>query len=115
MSELSDFIASEKARMTKEREEYVKEQGFKPFVKWEQGITAFTLKPVIPRPHESFGTPKMVFSIDVHGEELDWSVNPRSPMYRDLIDLMDNGTLNLSINRLGEGLETRYNLAVISE
>ena len=64
---------------------------------------------MIPRLHESFGTPKRVFRVIVGGAEYDWSVNPRSPMYAQLLKKLVKAPLKCSINRLGEGLDTRYN------
>ena len=112
---LAAFIASEQSRMEKDRQEYLEEQDFKDFVRWPQGVTEFTLEPVIPRVHESFGAEKRLFRVTVDGDLLDWSVNPRSPMYRELLDVLGGAPVELSINRLGEGLETRYNLAVLAE
>lgn len=107
---LEDFIAAEKATIAKEREEYMADKDYKDFVKWPQGVTEFTLEAVIPRAHESFGTPKKIFRVTVDEELLDWSVNPRSPMYRELLDLLSDAPAACRINRLGEGLQTRYSL-----
>lgn len=107
---LKDFIKAEKAKIKKEREEYLEQKDYKEFVKWPQGVTEFTLEAAIPRPHVSFGTAKKVFRVSKDGEELDWSVNPRSPMYRELLDLLAEAPCAVKINRLGEGLETRYSL-----
>lgn len=107
---LKEFIMEEKAMIEKARAEYLEEKDYKEFVKWPQGVTEFTLMPIIPRPHESFGTPKKVFRITVDEEYKDWSVNPRSPMYRELLDYLADAPCDLKINRLGEGLDTRYSL-----
>ena len=107
---VKDFVAGEQARRAKEREEYLEDKDYKEFIKWPQGVTSFTLEAVIPRDNESFGTPKKVFRVTVKGEEFDWSINPRSPMYGDILDYLLEAPVDLKINRLGEGLETRYSL-----
>jgi hypothetical protein len=110
MSTIDDFVATEKAAKAKAREEYLKEQDYKDFIKWPQGVTGFQLEAVIPRENTSFGTLKKVFRITVDGVEYDWSVNPLSPMYVQILDKLLEAPVGMQINRLGEGLETRYSL-----
>ena len=107
---LKEYVEQEKARQEKERAEWLEAQGYRPFVKWPQGVTEFTLEAIIPRDNVSFGKDVKVFSVIVDGEEFGWSINPKSPMYGDTLDLLLTAPVDLKINRLGEGLETRYSL-----
>ena len=107
---IEEFYAAEKARIGAEREAFLADKDYKTFVKWEQGVTGFTLEPVIPRDHESFGKNKKVFRITIDGEEYDWPVSPRSPMYREVLDRLLEAPVEMRLNRLGEGLQTRYSL-----
>ena len=107
---IEEYVAAEKAVREKQREEYRKDKDYKDFVVWPQGVTEFTLMPVIPRAHQSFGKDKKVFRIITDGEEKDWSVNPLSPMYGDLLDLLLEAPVKARLNRMGKGLDTRYSL-----
>ena len=128
---LKEYVKQEKARIEVEREaklnEFMKEHDRKPFIKWPQNVTEFTLMPVIPRNHESYGKPKKVFRIKLAkgitltnnkgestryepGSEFDWSVNPRSPLYDEALDKLVKAPVKLKLNRMGEGLATRYSL-----
>ena len=110
LKDLKKYIEAEKARMEEERSKYLDEQDYKTFMKWEKGITEFTLEAVIPRDHLSFGKDKKVFRITVDGELFDWSVNPLSPMYRDLLDALAKAPVVMRLQRMGDSLQTRYEL-----
>ena len=112
---LEDFVAADQAARVESRALYLEEHDMKDFVKWPQGVTDFELQPTIPRSHDSFGKQKMAFRVVVDGEELDWSVNPRSPMYGQVVDRLLEAPVAMKINRLGEGLKTRYSLLEASE
>ena len=107
---IEEFYKAEKARIEAEREAYLADKDYKTFVKWEQGVTGFTLEPMIPRDHESFGKNKKVFRVTIDDIEFDWPVSPRSPMYREVLDRLLEAPVEMRLNRLGEGLQTRYSL-----
>ena len=116
MTKIEDFVKADQAARAEARVVYMEEHDMKSFVKWPQGVTEFRLQPVIPRDHESFGTPKKVFRIALEtGEEFDWSINPRSPMYGQIVDKLLEAPVALKLNRMGEGLKTRYSLLEAEE
>jgi len=108
---LKEFVEAEKAAIEQRRRDWMNEQGYKTFIKWPKGATEFTLMPVVPRSHKSFGKEKMAFRVTVDGEEFDWSVNPISPMYGELIDYLVEAPVDGTLIRVGEGTQTRYELA----
>jgi len=108
---LKEFVAQEQEAIEQRRQDWMDEQGYKTFIKWEKGATEFTLMPVIPRSHKSFGKEKKAFRVTVGGEEFDWSVNPISPMYGELLDHLIEAPCKGSLIRVGEGTQTRYELA----
>ena len=114
MSSFKQLYKQEKLKADEKRAAYREEQGYNDFVKWPQGVTRFTLHDQIPRDFESFGKPVKVFTITVDGEVFDWTVNPLSPMYLELLEQAAKGQWELSINRMGEGLQTRYDLIIPS-
>jgi len=107
---IEQFYAAEKARIEAERKERMEAMGFRTFFKWPQGVTEFTLEAEIPRDHVSFDKDVKVFSIIVEGEEYAWSVSPRSPLYGQALDQLITAPVTLKMNRLGEGMQTRYSL-----
>ena len=111
---IKDFVAAEKAAQEKQRAEYLDGSGYRDFIKWDVGSTTFTLESTIPRDHDSFGKPVKVFQIIIDEEEYDWSVNPRSPMYGDILDKLEAGGKGV-LTRVGLGLETRYGLVWIED
>jgi len=109
-----ELYEKEKAKAEAAKAAYREENDMKDFVKWPQGVTEFTLTQQIPRDHESFGKAVKVFRIVIDGEEFDWSVNPLSPMYLQLLQCAVDDVWELKLNRMGEGLQTRYDLIVPS-
>ena len=110
---LKEFLNGEKKRLDKQRKDYLDLQGFDEFVRWEKGSNKFTLQPIVPRDHKSFGREKKVFKIEVNGVKYDWSVTPESPIYRQLIyECLSVAPVELELIRIGEGTDTKYDLVV---
>jgi len=107
---IEEFYKAEKARIEAMRVAYLADKDYKTFIKWPQAVTPFKLMAAIPRDHESFGKEKKVFRILIGKEEFDWPVNPRSPMYRELLEALLKAPIDLEMNRMGEGMQTRYSL-----
>ena len=108
--EIKKFVEEERAAREADRAAYMQDHDMATFVKWPKGTTVFTLEPRIPRPHESFGKAVKVFRITLGGEEFDWSINPRSPLYGQIVERLLEAPVELKLNRSGDGLQTRYEL-----
>ena len=108
--EIKKFVEEERAAREADRAAYMEEHDMKTFVKWPKGTTVFMLEPVIPRAHQSFGKDVKVFRILIEGEEFDWSINPRSPLYGQIVERLLEAPVELKLNRSGDGLQTRYEL-----
>ena len=108
--EIEAFKAAEVKRIEADRAKYFEDEDLKPFIKWPKGVTGFQLMPKVPVLHDSFGTDKYKFRVLVDGELYDWSVNPKSPMYMQLIEALGPEPVALKISRYGELLATRYEL-----
>jgi len=107
---LESFLNNELDTLETERQGMLTEKGYAEFLKLESGETQVTFQPVIPRLVEgSFGD-RRAFRVTVHGTEYDWAVNPRSPMYRQLLVLLKKAPVTVKIIRVGEGKSTRYDL-----
>jgi hypothetical protein len=107
--ELQKYIAAQKENLDKQRHDAMEKKGYKDFYTFEEGETAFILHPVIPREKQGMYGLQSVFRISVEGHEYDFSVNQKSPVFRQLIELMDNMTdaLKLRITRVGVGKATK--------
>lgn len=109
---LDEFLDTETVRIEGERQDLLSEKGYAEFLKLESGETRVKFMPSIPRFVEgSFGD-RRAFRVIVKDKEYDWSVNPRSPMYRQLIELLRRAPVEVKIIRVGEGKNTRYDLKI---
>ena len=109
-SKIEKFKEKELKQLKEERDAYLEDQDYKEFIKWPQGVTDAILCPVIPRDHLSFGKAKKVFRVNVDGVEYDWSVTRSSPMYGDMLELLSYKEVKFRLQRMGEGIQTRYSL-----
>jgi hypothetical protein len=112
MAEFDEFIKEELEGLDKAREEALKQKGFQPFFKFPQGETVVEFKKQTPRPNPRFPQNK-VFRIVVDGEEYDLSVNSRSPLYRDILNVLSQGVTKVKVIRVGQGRDTRYTVMKI--
>ena len=109
-----ELYKQEKEKADEAKAAYREEHDMKDFIKWEQGVTEFQLQKVVPRDGENFGKTVKIFRIVVDGGEFDYSVNIRSPMYLQLLQCAVDEIWDLKMNRMGEGLQTRYSLILPS-
>ena len=101
---------AEKARLEKERRDFMESKGYKDFFRPQIGSTTVTLLGKIPRATKSdYGT-KQAFRVEVEGISYDWSINPRSPIYRQLVSRLATAPQTFELIRTGEGKSTRYDL-----
>lgn len=70
----------------------------------------------IPKDHEDpNGSNKKMFFVEVAegGETKGWTVNPKSPLYRDLLTLLKSAPCWIRVIRTGEGKQdTRYTVKI---
>jgi hypothetical protein len=107
------FLTEELEKIEKERRESLAEKGYADFLKLEIGETKLTLQPAIPRliTGGGFGD-RRAFRVTLKDQEYDWPVNPRSPMYRQMLELLKKAPIQISVIRVGEGKNTRYDLKI---
>jgi hypothetical protein len=112
---LKEFGTAERERLDKEKKQRIEDAGYAPFFVIKDGESAvleFVDTP--PRQTEGkYGT-KMVFSIkDANGIAFDYSVNPRAPLYREIVANIAENRYKLQITRVGEGMETQYSVKAV--
>lgn len=110
-SKLKKWVDRTHLRLEKERKDFMDKKGYKEFFRPDIGETTVTLLPHIPRNIKSgqYGV-REAFRIAVDGVELDWAVNPRSPVYRALVEHLEVAPVEFKLIRTGEGKSTRYSL-----
>ena len=82
------------------------------------GETLLHLHPVIPTNNEYQGRNRKQFIVSKVGidskpfdEKLAWTVNPQSPTYRDLLDILPKAPINIRVIRTGQSKsDTRYTI-----
>lgn len=108
---LSKWIDNENNRITKERIDYMEKNDMANFWKPEKGSNKIVLLPKVPRATKSEFGNKMAFRIEAEGgHQYDWNINPRSPMYRAFVKLLSKAPVAVTVVRVGEGKQTRYDL-----
>jgi hypothetical protein len=97
----------------------MEQKGFRQFWKAPEGESIVELY-IAERPREIVnkisGKTQAIFHINVNGQEFDWAITKRSPLYRDLIRALigkTGETVKIKVLRLGQGRATRYSIKVV--
>ncbi len=109
-NDLDKWIEQENRRMEKERSDYMDSHDMKSFWSPEKGSNKITLLAKVPRATKSDFGDKMAFRVVAEGQEWDWNINPKSPMYRQFVKLLAKAPVEITIIRTGDGKQTRYDL-----
>ncbi len=112
-NELEEFSAKELDRLSREREDAIKAKGGLPYLgSLPVGESKLILQPKIPTDNpDRDGRPRKQFVVKKvqDGEDFAWTVNIKSPLYRDLLGFLVKAPIMLRVIRTGEGrTETRY-------
>lgn len=97
----------------KDRIEQLKQQGFlhKPFTA-PQGETIIRVDTSIePKFNEKgkFGT-QAILEADINNERYSWGINLKSPLWKQLLDVLAQGINPITLIRAGTGQSTRYSI-----
>jgi hypothetical protein len=111
---LEEFSRKERERLDAERAQAIKAKGGFPYLtSLKIGETLLHLHPVIPTNNEYQGRVRKQFIVSIPGkdEKLAWTVNPQSPTYRDLLEILPKAPINIRVIRTGTGKQdTRYTI-----
>jgi hypothetical protein len=118
MPTLEEYSHTELGRIEKERQDAILAKGGLPFLpKLQLGVTKLYLHGEIPKDdRDPNGNLKKLFTVTRTGETLKyhWSVNPRSPLYRELLEILPKAPVWLELIRTGESrTDTRYSLRTV--
>ena len=110
MQTFQEQIEEEVNRVEKEKQEAFDKKGLKTFWAPSKGENLVEILPVPIKESKFENTLKKVFRVNVKGKEFDWSLNPKNPIYRDIIREMKAGTMIFNVLKTGDGPSTRYEL-----
>lgn len=116
--DLVAYADTELSRIEAQRQEAIKAKGGLPFLgALPVGTSRLSLHAEVPKDHEDpNGNVKKLFTVSKPGssELLGWTVNPRSPLYRDLLQALKKAPVNIEVVRTGEGKsDTRYSVVIL--
>ena len=118
MAKLEEFAKGEQERLDSEGAQRMQELGYNPSYVFDNGDSdVLEFQDAEVREYESkFGTRKafVVNAASVPGTAFDFSVNPRSPLYRQIVTELAAGHRKLQITRVGEGVETQYSVKPVA-
>lgn len=109
MSTLKDFVKTENERLEKEKKEWAENQNFPGFWVPKKGENKFDILNEEPR-NKTFsdGKKKIIFRIQTGGENKDWAINPKNPIYKATIERLEKGQTSFVLLCTGQSDETRY-------
>ena len=113
---LEQFAAGELKRLDDERQAAIKAKGGHPYLgSIPIGESRIQLQPTIPTDDvDQNDNARKVFLARKPGDQetYAWTINPRSPLYRELLKALPAAPVWLKIVRTGEGKQdTRYSVA----
>jgi len=107
-----EWIDAESKRVESERQKYQEEHGQLSFWKPSEGVQQIEVL-VDKKPEQSKYENKVELHILVNGNEHIWTVNTRSPLYRELLQQLKTGARKFNLIRMGTSAEdTRYKLSL---
>lgn len=107
--DLTPWFVGEKKVLDQAQKDSLAKADLKPFIKLGRGENVFEiLNPRNPpRDYDGKFGPRKIFRVRQKGIEYDWGVNPRSPIYRAVIDALVAGKPILCVLREGSGKEVK--------
>jgi len=110
VDDLTKWVKTEQDRIEKERRDFMKKHDMKDFFQAPKGESQVVLLPKVPRAVKGdYGT-RQAFRVSVDSVERDWTVNPRSPIYRELVERIGEAPVGFTLIRTGEAKSTRYDI-----
>jgi len=108
---LDTWTAEELKRLEQQRVQKLREKGKNPYLKLPKGISEIKILPQIPfKRINNFGREVADFQVMYNGETYTWSISTNSPLYRKVLERLQNHAYTLKVIRSGEGKLTRYDI-----
>lgn len=107
----AESIKAEKSKIEQEAEAYKDKEDLPGF--WvapvDEVSTFIVLEDEIREKDFGQGVRK-IFAVTVNGERRDWALNPKNPIYGELVLKLADGFREFDLSRVGEKSQTRYKL-----
>ena len=108
--DIKSFASAELEALEKEREKFLKEKGYAPFFKFEEGMTEIEVLPVAVRDNKVYAGQK-IFRIKVQDKEYDLSVPTKNPLYSKILKKLSEGITKMQVVRAGlKKQDTKYSV-----
>ncbi len=109
-AKLAEFLRTEQERLDRARQERMAEKGQLPFAQFDTGDSKIRLVRKVPQSPEANKYGRAGFYVVQAKQERMWTVNPRSPIYRQIIEYLTKGQLDIIVTKTGSGKNTRYDV-----
>jgi len=106
-----NWIQQKREQLKQERKTAMKEKGMMELFNMPIGETEITIDTdIAPRKAETKFGDRDVLRITVNGSACDWMINPKSPLYRELLEHLYEDKKHFIIVRSGLEKQTRYSI-----
>ena len=107
----AESIEAEKTKIEQEAEAYKSKENLPGFwVAPVDEVSSFTVLEEEVRDKDFGQGVRKIFAITVKGERKDWALNPKNPLYGELVLKLADGDRVFDLLRVGEKAQTRYKL-----
>ena len=108
---LDAWSSEELKTINEQRVQKLREKGKNPFLQLPKGVSEIKIVPEIPQKRvNNFGREVADFTVEYQGEKYTWSVSTNSPLYREILERLQNHVYTIKVIRSGEGKLTRYDI-----
>ena len=108
---IDEWTNQELKTINEQRVQRLREKGKNPFLQLPKGVSEVKIIPEIPvKRMNNFGKEVADFTVEYQNEKYTWSISTNSPLYRKVLERLQNHAYTLKIIKSGEGKTTRYDL-----
>jgi len=108
---IDTWSSEELKKINEQRIQRLREKGKNPYLKLPKGVSEIKVLPEIPTKRtNNFGKEVADFTVEYQNEKYTWSVATNSPLYRKVLERLQNHAYILKVIKSGEGKTTRYDI-----
>lgn len=108
--DFSESIKAENEKLELENQKFREEQKLPGFWIPEKGENRLVVNEKEVREKDFGEGMRKIFSVRIANQEKDWAVNPRNPVYKEIVKRLAGGQRDFVLLRTGEGKATRYEI-----
>jgi len=108
---IDTWSGEELKKLDQERVQRLREKGKNPYLKLPKGVSEVKIIPEVPQKRtNNFGKEVADFMVEYQGEKYTWSISTNSPLYRKILERLQNHAYTINVIKSGEGKTTRYDI-----